>query len=285
MAELAAVTTGRFWLDDSQIAYERWGRAGDPPLILLHGILLDSGINRGLARKMVREGYEVVLLDFFGHGRSDRSSDPKDHRADFYAEQVLAVMDHLGFNKAVIGGVSLGCIVSLHVAHKAPERVQAMLLEMPVMEWSAPWAIIMLGPLLVSSRYLPFLQGPFARWLAKRPRPRNEVAASVMNTLSMTPSHMAAVLHGVLVGSIVPTEQQRQKLTMPTLIIAHARDRLHEFQDAYVLHQELSQSRLLKANSILELRLKPQRLWPQISQFLQDVKPGRKRPATRRKTG
>lgn len=282
MADLAAVTTGRFWHEDSQIAYERWGRAGDPPLILLHGILLDSGINRGLARKMVREGYEVVLLDFFGHGRSDRSRDPKDHRADFYAEQVLSVMDHLGFKKAVIGGVSLGCIVSLHVAHKAPERVQAMLLEMPVMEWSAPWAIVMLGPLLLSSRYLPFLQGPAARWLAKRPRPRNEVLATVMNTLSMEPAHMAAILHGILVGSLVPTERQRRLMTMPTLIIAHSRDRLHEFQDAYVLHQELPQSRLVEARHILELRSNPERLWPPIQDFLRDVKPGNKK-AVRRK--
>lgn len=280
MTDLAAVTTGRFWHDDAQIAYERWGRAGDPPLVLLHGILLDSGINRDLARRLVREGYEVVLLDFFGHGRSDRSSDPKDHRADFYAEQVLAVMDHLGFKKAVIGGVSLGCIVSLHVAHKAPERVQAMLLEMPVMEWSAPWAIVMLGPLLLSSRYLPMLHGPMARWLAKRQRPRNEVAATVLNTVSMAPAHMAAILHGILVGAIVPTESQRRALKMPALIIGHGRDRLHEFEDAWVLHQELEASELLEARHILELRTRPDRLWPQIRDFLERVKPA---PVTRRR--
>jgi pimeloyl-ACP methyl ester carboxylesterase len=278
MTDLASVTTGRFWHDDAQIAYERWGRAGDPPLVLLHGILLDSGINRDLARRLVREGYEVVLLDFFGHGRSDRSSDPKDHRADFYAEQVLAVMDHLGFKKAVIGGVSLGCIVSLHVAHKAPERVQAMLLEMPVMEWSAPWAIVMLGPLLLSSRYLPLVHGPVARWLAKRPRPRNEVAATVLNTVSMAPAHMAAILHGILVGAIVPTESQRRALKMPALIIGHGGDRLHEFEDAWVLHQELEGSELIEARHILELRTRPDRLWPQIRDFLERVKPAQRRP-------
>lgn len=281
MADLASVTTGRFWHDQAQIAYERWGRAGDPPVVLLHGILLDSGINRDLARRLVREGHEVVLLDFFGHGRSDRSSDPKDHRADFYAEQVLAVMDHLGLERAVIGGVSLGCIVTLHVAHKAPERVQAMVLEMPVMEWSAPWAIVMLGPLLLSSRYLPFVQERLARWLAKRPRPRNEVAATLMNTGSMAPRHMAAILHGVLVGSIVPTEAQRRAMKMPALIIGHSRDRLHEFEDAWVLHQELEHSQLLEARHILELRTKPDRLWPQIRDFLDSVKPVR--PQRRRR--
>ena len=274
MTELAAVTTGRFWYQEAQLAYERYGSHGAPTVVLTHGILLDSHLNRGLARKLVREGFQVVLLDLLGHGRSDRSHDPKDHRADFYGDQVLALLDHLQVEKAVLGGLSLGCIVSLHVAVKAPDRVAGLFLEMPVMEWSAPWAALMLSPLIALSRLAPFLQRPLAQRLRRIPRPRNEVLTSVLNTASMEPANMAAILHGVLVGAIVPPETARRTLSMPALIIGHSGDKLHEFRDAHVLHQELRHSTLLEARHILELRNRPDRLWPDIRRFFVALREG-----------
>lgn len=271
MTELAAVTTGRFWYHDAQLAYERYGEPRAPAVVLVHGILLDSHLNRGLARKLVSEGFQVVLLDLLGHGRSDRSHDPKDHRADFYADQVIALLDHLQLPKAILGGLSLGCIVSLHAAVKAPDRVSALFLEMPVMEWSAPWAALILSPLLLLSRFAPLLQRPLAARLRRLPRPRNEVATSVLNTASMEPANMAAILHGVLVGAIVPAESARRSLTMPALIVGHSGDKLHEFRDAHVLHQELRHSTLLEARHILELRTRPDRLWPEIRRFFNGV--------------
>ncbi len=58
---------------------------------------------------------------------------------------------------------------------------------------------------------------------------------------------------------------------MPALVIGHARDKLHEFRDAHVLSEQLPNARLLEARHILELRTRPDRMWPQISQFLREV--------------
>lgn len=265
---LAVVTTGRFQYGGASFFYERFGSPEAPLAVLMHGILLDSGINRGIARKLVAEGYQVVLLDLFGHGKSQRSADPKDHRADFYAEHCIALLDHLGAERALIGGVSLGCIVALHVAVKAPERVSALWLEMPVMEWSAPYAAVLLAPLLFSARFLAPVQAAFAGLLRRLPRPRGELAASVLDAASMEPAHMAAILHGVLVGAIVPSEAARRAIRVPTLILGHSGDRLHEFRDAWVLHQEIEGSVLLEARHLLELRTRPDRLWPEIRRWL-----------------
>ena len=261
-----------FVYDGHRLAYETVGEG--MPFVLLHGILLDAHINRELATRFAVEGYRVILLDLLGHGRSDKSSDPKDHRADFYADQVIGLLDHLGIEQAMVGGVSLGCIVSLHVAAKAPQRVAGLFLEMPVMEWSAPWAAVMLSPMLVAARFLRAGYVPFTRMMRKLPRPhelRREWLASIMNTLSLDPPVVAAILHGVLVGPIVPSERQRQNMNMPALVIGHTRDKLHEFRDAHVLSEQLPNARLLEARHILELRTRPDRMWPQISQFLQEV--------------
>ena len=262
-----------FVYGDHRLAYETVGEG--MPFVLLHGILLDSHINRELATRFAAEGYRVILLDLLGHGRSDKSSDPKDHRADFYADQVIALLDHLGIGQALVGGVSLGCIVSLHVAVKAPQRVAGLFLEMPVMEWSAPWAAVLLSPLLVAARFMRPGYASFTRMVRALPRPHQlkyEWLAGIMNTLSLEPSVVAAILHGVLVGPIVPSEQQRRKLTMPALVIGHTRDKLHEFRDAHLLSQQLPNAHLLEARHIMELRTRPDRLWPEISQFLRKVR-------------
>jgi pimeloyl-ACP methyl ester carboxylesterase/acyl-CoA-binding protein len=258
-----------------RLAYETVGEG--MPFVLLHGILLDSHINRELATRIAVEGYRVILLDLLGHGRSDKSSDPKDHRCDFYADQVIALLDHLGIERAVVGGVSLGCIVSLHVAAKAPQRVAALFLEMPVMEWSAPWAAFLLAPPLLAARFGRFAYQPFARFMRRLPRPhllRREWLASIMNTLSLDPPVVAAILHGTLVGPIVPPENQRRAMTMPALVIGHSGDRLHEFRDAHVLSEQLPNAQLLEARHILELRTRPDRLWPTISAFLGEIRAG-----------
>ena len=75
-----------------------------------------------------------MLLDLLGHGRSDKPTHASTYRIDSYAEQVIALLDHLGVEGAVLGGISLGANVSLFAATRYPERTRALILEMPVLE-------------------------------------------------------------------------------------------------------------------------------------------------------
>jgi pimeloyl-ACP methyl ester carboxylesterase len=277
--------SGRVPYGPYELAYEIYGKEDGVPCVLVHGILLDALVNRDLAVRVAALGYRVMLLDLLGHGHSSRPTDPKEHRTDFYAEQVLAAMDHLQFDQAVVGGVSLGAITALQVAARAPQRVRALFIEMPVMEWSTPFAAAILAPLLFAARYARWPYALMARGMRRLPRPRSNWLASVMNAMSADPKVVTAILHGTLVGPIVPPIRARRAMTMPALVIGHAGDRLHEFEDARALAQQLPNARLLEARHLLELRTNPDRLWPQIQSFLREV-PGqagrRKRPAPRR---
>jgi pimeloyl-ACP methyl ester carboxylesterase len=90
-----------------KLSYEIYG-VGDRVLVWLHGLLLDANLSRGLARRLAAKGNRVVLLDLLGHGRSDKPRHAGLHRMDLYAEQVLCLLDELGVDQAVLGGVSLG---------------------------------------------------------------------------------------------------------------------------------------------------------------------------------
>ena len=262
---------GRFRFGEHELAYEVHGESG-VPCVLVHGLLLDSLLNRDLAGRFVKQGYRVVLLDLLGHGESDKPTDPRELRIDFFAEQTLALLDHLGIEKALIGGVSLGAITALQVAVEAPERCLGLFLEMPVMEWSTMFAAILLVPLIALADYGAFAVRPFARMVRRIPRPRFDVAASLLNAASAEPEVITAVLHGILVGPVVPPAARRRELTMPALVICHRGDRLHAHQDGAALAKELPNARLLETRWIGELRVTPDRLWPEVGAFLDDVR-------------
>ena len=102
-----------------QLYYEVHGH-GPRVLVFMHGILMDSNMNRRLAVDLAEPGYRVVLLDLPGHGLSEKPKRASFHRMDTYAEHVVALLDHLGMERAVVGGVSLGGNVSLLVAARPP---------------------------------------------------------------------------------------------------------------------------------------------------------------------
>jgi pimeloyl-ACP methyl ester carboxylesterase len=263
-------TDGSFVVDGLQIHYEVFG-TGPNILVFMHGILLDTQMNRRLASDLAEAGHRVVLLDLPGHGQSDKPRHASAHRIDSYAHYVVALLDELGIDEAVIGGVSLGANVSLQVAAQSPERVRGLLIEMPVLEWAVPGAALVFLPMLLGVHYA----APVARavaWLARRiPRTGIGPLDSAVSTLTLDPEETTAVLHGMLAGPITPTYEERHAIAAPTLVIGHKIDFIHPFTDADHLARQLPLARLVEARSVIELRFAPERLTTQIVAFLDEV--------------
>jgi pimeloyl-ACP methyl ester carboxylesterase/acyl-CoA-binding protein len=264
------VEQGSFKHEGYTLGYELHGPDTGIPVLLMHGILLDAVVNRDLAAPLVDAGFRVILLDLLGHGRSDRA-EAAELRNDFFAEQAIACLNHLKIDEAVVGGLSLGAIVALQVAVTAPKRVKALLLEMPVMEQSTPFAAILLSPLIFATNYFAWAYRPLAGLLRRLPRPRTALFESALNAASQDPEAIRAILHGVLVGPVVPPRRLRRRIDAPTLVIGHTGDWLHNLEDAKALAEELPNARLLTAKSILELRTRPQRLMPEVLTFLREA--------------
>src|SRR3954471_13139148 len=152
---LVSERIGQFFLDGHRIEYTEYG-AGERWVVLVHGQLMPRRMHEPLARKLAGSaGARVVTVDLLGHGRSDRPTDPLLYSMTAFGEQVIGLLDHLGAERAVVGGTSLGANVSLEVAVLAPERVQGMLVEMPVLDNAVEAGIIACAPLLCLSRFFP----------------------------------------------------------------------------------------------------------------------------------
>ena len=72
--------------------------------------------------------YRPVAVDLRGHGATDKPPSPDDYRYARMARDVLAVLDHLAIDEAVLLGNSLGGGVAILVDAFAPGRVRHLLL-------------------------------------------------------------------------------------------------------------------------------------------------------------
>ncbi len=258
---------GMFESRGVRLYYEIHGQ-GPRVLVFTHGILLDSNMNRRLAVDLAAAGNRVILLDLPGHGLSEKPRRASFHRMDTYARHVVNLLDHLGIDRAVIGGVSLGGNVSLLVAAQAPERIQGLVIEMPVLEWAVPAAAVTFLPLLLAVHFARPAVRLVAEVFRRLPRTGYGALDSVMNSLSSDPKETAAVLHGVLAGPIAPTVDERRTVAVPTLVIGHRSDRIHPFPAAEQLARRVPEARLMQANSLFELRVRPARLTAEIAALL-----------------
>ena len=253
-----------------QLNYEVYG-SGDRVLVWLHGILLDANLSRGLARALAAKGNRVVLLDLLGHGRSDKPRHAGAHRMDIYAEQVRALLDELGVDQVVLGGVSLGTNVSLLTAVRAPEMVRGLVLEMPVLETAAPAAALTFVPLMLQVRYAKTALRLVSRIVSRLPSSGIGPLDSVLSAVASDPEEIAAILHGVLLGPLAPTVEQRQAITVPSLVLGHGIDLIHSFADAKRLARQLPEARLIRTRTFAELWVRPARLTAEIAGFLDRV--------------
>ena len=232
-------------------------------------------------RDRARRGYRVVCIDLLGHGDSDRPSDMWHYSMPLFGAQVLALMDHLELEKAVLGGTSLGANTTLEAVAADQDRVQGMLIEMPVLDNALLGCAIAFTPLLLSLTFGAPVTRAIGRGLSLVPRRGPLLGQMLLDWARQDPKPSASVLQGLFFGRTAPPREERRTLEPPALVIGHPRDPIHPFSDSDMLVGELPNSQLIEASSILELRVSPERLTGEIVQFIDGCWGGRPQPRTR----
>ena len=270
---------GTFSCQDRRLAYRVYGD-GSRMTVLLHGLLFSQRMHVPLARALAGRGNRVVTLDLLGHGRSDRPPEMWRYGMGIFAEEVVALLDHLSIDEAVVGGTSLGANVTLEVASRGPERLRGMVVEMPVLDNALLACAVAFTPLMVALTIGEPVMKAIARLARLVPEERVPWAANVLlDPVRQDPEPSAALLQGLFSGRTAPHRSERRTFTAPALVIGHHRDPVHPFSDAGLLAEELPDGTLLEANSILELRTAPERLTNEIADFVERC--WRPRPAQR----
>jgi pimeloyl-ACP methyl ester carboxylesterase len=275
-------TDGSFTDAGARLAYSFYGD-GPRVTVLLHGLLFSRYMHDALARALAERGHRVLTLDLLGHGESDRPRDMWRYSMPEFGREVVVLLDHLELDEAVVLGTSLGANATLEVASLAPERVRGMVIEMPVLDNALLGCAVAFTPLLLGLTF----GAPAARALSRAARvvPARRLPWQVdmlLDWIRQDPRPSAAVIQGLFFGRTAPHREERRTFEAPTLVIGHRHDIIHPFSDAGMLADELPNGRLLVANSIVELRLAPERLTGEIAAFLDEC--WRPRAAAGRRT-
>ena len=252
-----------------RLSYEIYGE-GSRNFVLLPGLLLPSRMHEPLAGALADRGHRVVTFDLLGHGGSDRPRDMWRYSMPIFAREVVALLDHLGIDEAVVGGTSLGANTTLEVASLAPSRLRGMVIEMPVLDNALLACAIAFTPLLIGLTFGEPITRPIAAALRAVPRVFGHYPNIGLDWVSQEPAPSAALLQGLFFGRTAPPKDERKTFVTPTLVLGHPRDAIHPFSDAKMLAEELPNARLLEADSIYELRLRPRRLTNEIASFLDE---------------
>jgi pimeloyl-ACP methyl ester carboxylesterase len=249
--------------------YDEHG-AGGRPLILVHSVLLNRFMFAQLAPLLAAGGNRVICLDLLGHGESDHPEDLDLYSVSRFARQVVALMNHLGLETAVVGGAGLGANVALELASHDPDRVEALFIEMPVLDNALAWFAAFFTPILLGLRIGGPLLDLVSRAASRLPR-THSLLDSGLDLMRRRPGPSVAVLEGVLLGEVAPHRNERREIAQRALVVGHPRDPMRPFSDSETLVSELAEAQLVEVGALLEWSVRPKRLAEEMVRFLDQV--------------
>lgn len=224
---------------DRALVYDRRGTG--PPIVFQHG--LGAARAQALDATSGLTGCSVIAMDAPSHGDSEDA--PEFHSFDALGNAVVALLDHLDIDRAVLGGISMGSGIGLNVALRYPRRVAGLILVRPAwLDAPHPSSLAIVARLGAWLRqYGP--DGARRRLHADAffARLRDEIpgcAASIERVLDAPGVDPARDARGrVLVDMVAsvpcPDLAALRALTLPAIVVASASDPLHPVEMAHTI--------------------------------------------------
>jgi pimeloyl-ACP methyl ester carboxylesterase len=119
----------QFKYDGVELAFLDQGQG--EPIVLVHGFASNKEANwvfPGWVSTLTGAGRRVIALDNRGHGASTKFYDPAAYHSSIMAEDVRALIDHLGLPSADVMGYSMGARIVAFLALAHPGRVRSVVL-------------------------------------------------------------------------------------------------------------------------------------------------------------
>jgi 3-oxoadipate enol-lactonase len=108
-----------------KIHYVDTGNPDALPVVLIHGMTFDHR-SWNPQIEFLKENYRVIAYDMRGHGKTDVGDGQYTYK--MFADDIIALLDHLKIDEAVFCGLSMGGAIAIRAFEMHPERVKALVL-------------------------------------------------------------------------------------------------------------------------------------------------------------
>ncbi len=115
----------RIRLNEIMINYAERGLPQGKPLLFIHGFPFNHTMWEPQMKALPNE-VRAVAFDLRGHGKSDVGDGQ--FTIDFLVDDLIALLDHLGIDRALLCGLSMGGYVALRTIERYPKRVRGLIL-------------------------------------------------------------------------------------------------------------------------------------------------------------
>jgi pimeloyl-ACP methyl ester carboxylesterase len=231
-----------FWHDSTWYHYREEG-AGHM-FVFQHG--LGADVQQPLALVGPAHGYRVVAFDFRAHGLTHPTGPHERLNFDNFADDLAALMDHMGVRRAVVGGISLGAAVSLKFALRHADRALGLVQLRPA--WGA-------GPNLENAKRYACVASLLREFGAERGKvafrrsalyremeiASPEAAKSLLAQFdSRQAVRRAARLERLPLDAPIASLHELRRLRIPVLVMATRQDAIHDFAYGEAMAAEIS---------------------------------------------
>ena len=216
------------------------------PVVLIHAFPLNANMWRPQLER-VPEGWRFIAPDMRGFG-PDAVGDSGLVTLDDMAADVAGLLDFLGIDPAVIGGLSMGGYIALALFRRAPERFSGMILADTKAQADTAEGLegrrkmIALaraeGPNGVAESMLPRLLGSTST--KRRPELSDKVRAIIASCRTQA---IVSAIEAIMARSDSTPDLAR--ISCPTLVIVGEEDVLTPVGDAVAMQNQISRSRLV----------------------------------------
>ena len=212
------------------------------PLVFQHGLGGDVRQPAGLFR--LPPGVRLLCLDARGHGQTQPLGNPWGLTFNVFGNDLIALLDNLGVERAVVGGISMGAGVALNVAVRYPERVAGLVLSRPA--WlDGPMPPENVARYAAIARLLRAVSAASDREQAlRRAVAEFEASDDYRNLLASSPDTARSLRSQLTNERAVAAVARLERLPadrpladlraaaairVPTLVLAHRQDPIHRF--------------------------------------------------------
>jgi pimeloyl-ACP methyl ester carboxylesterase len=202
--------------------------------VFQHG--LGGDVTQPLGLFQPPTGVRLLAFDARAHGRTQPAGDLERLHFDTFAEDLLALLDHLHIDRAVIGGISMGAGIALNFALRFPQRTLGLVLSRPAwLDAPHPWNV----------RMFTLISGLIREHGAKKGQELFRQTDEFRDTLRQWPdaAHGLALqfdspqaetnavrLERIIKDSPCRDRREWASITVPTLVLANRLDPIHPYE-------------------------------------------------------